>query len=207
MDSAGDAMIPFQLAAEPPAFEEKCRQPGRTWLAEHPGYDRPKDLWSAFEPDLNRAFKSLCGWCAMLTMRGQVDHFIPVATLKSTGRDELAYEWSNFRYIDGWLNQKKSTAEVLDPFAVQVGWFEILLPSMQLVATESIPAHFKDRAEFTLERLGLRDHEVIVRYRNIWFDMYRNKGLSLDELRFRAPLIAEAVERDLNAGKDWRNST
>jgi hypothetical protein len=207
MDSAGDAMIPFRLADEPPAFDEKCRQPGMKWLAENPGYDRPKDYWSPFERDLYRAFNSMCGWTAMTIMRGQVDHFIPVATLKQAGLDKLAYEWSNFRYIDGWINQKKWTARVLDPFDVQVGWFRILLPSMQLVATESIPAHFKDLAEFTLERLGLRDHEVIVRYRKMWFDMYRNEGLQLDSLRSRAPLIAEAVERDLNAGIDWRNST
>ncbi len=200
-------MIPFRLADEPPAFDEKCRQPGMKWLEEHPGYDRPKDLWSDFEGDLNRAFNSMCGWTAVTIGKGQVDHFIPVATLKRTGQDKLAYEWKNFRYIDGWINQKKLAAHVLDPFDVQVGWFRILLPSMQLVATESIPAHFKDLAEFTLERLGLRDHEVIVRYRKMWFDMYRNEGLPLDSLRSRAPLIADAVERDLNAGIDWRNST
>lgn len=197
-------MIPFTLQDEPPTFEAECRTPGKRWLAENPQYDRPKDLWTKFEPELRAAFNEMCGWAAMHIMRGQVDHFTPIATLKKKGQDELAYDWKNFRYIEGWINQKKLSAQVLDPFVVQDGWFEISLPSLQLLPTEKIPAEFLELALFTLKRLGLRDHEVVVRYRKGWFDLYRQNKLTLNGLQQRAPLIAAAVERDLKDGKDWR---
>ena len=197
-------MIPVAPTSEPASFDDECRQPGIAWLAQHTGYNRPRDFWSAFEAELRAAFGGRCGWCAMLIMRGQVDHFIPIATLKSTGRDELAYEWRNLRYIDAWLNQKKRDSAVLDPFEVQDGWFEVILPSLQLRATNRLPAELHDIAEFTLQRLGLRDHEVIIRYRRGWFEKYTKGELALDGLRDFAPLIADAVERDLAKGIDWR---
>jgi hypothetical protein len=205
MDCRSKAVIPFTLQDEPASFEADCRTRGRKWLAKNPAYEnRPKDYWSKFEPELRSAFREMCGWCAMHIMRGQVDHFVPCATLKKTGRDALAYEWSNFRYIDGWINQKKLHADVLDPFVVQDGWFEITLPSLQLLPTEKIPIEYRELAKYTLTRLGLRDHEVVVRFREGWFSLYRNGELTLDGLRKMAPLIAMAVERDLNKGKDWR---
>ena len=199
-------MIPFRQKDEPATFDTECRAAGRKWLSENPAYkDRPKDFWTPFEPNLRSAFDSMCGWCAMLIMKGQVDHYIPVSTLKKTGNDQLAYEWQNFRYIDGWINQKKLDAEVLDPFVVETGWFEITLPSLQLLPTDKIPPAYKDLAAFTLKRLGLRDHEVVVQYRESWFSLYRRNELTLGGLRQRAPLIADAVEKDLKVGKDWRH--
>lgn len=142
----------------------------------------------------------------MRIMVGQVDHFVPVATLKKDGNDQLAYEWSNFRYVLGWVNQKKLSATVLDPFVVQEGWFRITLPSLQLLATDAIPEELRELANFTLRRLGLQNHEVFIRCRQEWFNSYRNRRLSLEELRDYAPQIADAVERDLLDGTDWRNS-
>jgi hypothetical protein len=212
LDSENEFVIPFAPQAEPATFDAVCRIPGNNWLAANPDYkdrpspkNRPRDYWSNFELDLCIAFNGMCGWCAMRIMtKGEVDHFIPVATLKQTGQDHLAYEWSNFRYIEGWINQKKLNSSVLDPFVVQDGWFEIALPSLQLLPTHKIPEHHLTLALFTLKRLGLQNHEVIVRYRQNWFDLYIRNELNLDGLRKQAPLIAEAVERDLLAGKDWR---
>ena len=197
-------MIPVTPQPEPATFDARCRKRGQAWIASHPGYDRPNDYWTEFELDLRTAFDHKCGWCAMLIMRGQVDHFVPVAEAKRTGNDNLCYEWTNFRYVEGWLNQKKLSAEVLDPFVVQAGWFEIQLPSMQLLATKAIPGYLVDLAEFTLKRLGLKDGEVILRFREEWFDQYRKRNVNLDGLRHYAPQIAEAIERDLALGVDWR---
>jgi len=198
-------VIPVTPHPEPPDFDENCRSKGRRWLTQHPGYkDRPADFWSPFEPQVRTMFRDLCGWSAMTLSRGQIDHFFPVAEAKKTNQDHLAYEWSNFRYSDGWINQKKLSATVLDPFLVGAGWFRILIPSLQLVATEKIPAQYREVAQFTLKRLGLTDSEVIVRYRDVWFQLYRRRRLDLEGLREVAPLIAEAVERDLGNGKDHR---
>jgi hypothetical protein len=137
-------------------------------------------------------------------MKSQVDHFIPVAVLKATKQDALAYEWNNFRYGEGVINQRKSKHRVLDPFKVKDEWFEVLLPSLQLVATAAVPTNQRKLVEFTIKRLGLRDSEVVIRYRRKWFEMYRNKTLMIAGLEEVAPLIAAAVNKDRANGVDWR---
>jgi hypothetical protein len=189
---------------EPSKFDERCRKRGRRWLKEHPGYSRPHDYWSKFEPALREAFGGLCGYCAMRVMKGQVDHFIPVVVFKAEENHHLAYEWGNFRYGEGTLNLRKATSRVLDPYEVEDDWFQVLLPSLQLVLTDKVPEAIRGLAELTLQKLGLRDHEVVVRYRREWFRMYQEGRLSLDGLREVAPLVAGAVEDDLAMGKDWR---
>ena len=105
-----------------------------------------------------------------------MDHFIPVAELKQTARDREAYEWTNFRYADGPINQKKHKKTVLDPFKVEDNWFEIQLPSLQLVLTAAVPHAQRALAEFTIgpAGLGLRDDESVIRYRRAWFEAYQN---------------------------------
>ena len=196
-------MIRVKKSKEPHGFDERCRKRGCQWLADHPGYKRPRDYWSEFEAQLRSAFAGLCGYCAMTVMKGQIDHFVDIETLKEKGKGGLAYEWTNFRYADGSINQRKLNARVLDPHTVRNEWFELLLPSLQLVLTSKVPENKRSLAEFTLVRLGLRDGEVVVRYRAKWFGLYRKRELNLEGLRAVAPLIAFAVERDLGKGLDW----
>jgi hypothetical protein len=197
-------MIRFYPQPEPPAWDQRCRQRGQRWLTNHPDYKRPNDYWTAFEADLREAFLEMCSYCAMYVMKGEMDHFIPVATLKRRGTHELAYEWSNFRYAASAINQRKHDHHVLDPFEVRDRWFSIILPSLQLVLTDSVPTRQRKKAEFTITRLGLRDGEVVIRYRQKWFEMYRSGKLTLGGLAEVAPQIASAVETDLERGKDWR---
>jgi hypothetical protein len=197
-------MIRVKRHPEPPTFNAKCRKRGRAWLAANSVYERPKDFWSQFEPELRTAFDDMCGYCAMVVMKAQVDHFIPVAELKRRGQDQQAYEWNNFRYGEGILNQRKSAHLVLDPFKVKDDWFDLLLPSLQLVLTSKVPNAKRKLAEFTLDRLGLKNSEVVVRYRELWFRMYRQRKLTINGLVKVAPVIARAVARDLKLGIDWR---
>lgn len=131
----------------------------------------------------------------MYTTEGTVDHFV------SWDEDPtLAYEWSNYRYASGWINSSKknlTSTQLLDPFEVGEDWFEILLPSLQLVGTRKIPAKYRNRAETMLTRLGLRDDERILRQRREWYRLYQENKLTLDGLRVLAPLIAKAVEKQL----------
>lgn len=197
-------MMSFTLQKEPDDWAKRCRQRGRQWLKNHPGYDRPNDYWTEFESDLRRAFRNMCSYCAMFVPKADMDHFIPIAYLKKNGNDELAYEWSNFRYALGFFNPRKHDCLVLDPFEVKDDWFEITLPSLQLELTNRVPKRKRKKAEFTLERLDLQHGEVVIRYRGELFEMYRHHKLPLEGLRDFAPQIAQAVERDLGKGKDWR---
>jgi hypothetical protein len=197
-------MMRFKRQPEPANWEDRCRKRGQKWLSEHPDYDRPQDYWTEFENDLCEAFRQMCAYCVMVVMKADMDHFVPVAHLKEKGKDELAYEWSNFRYVEGVLNQRKSDHLLLDPFEVKDDWFELILPSLQLQLTDQVPKSKRRKAEFTMKRLGLQNDEVVIRYRQKWFEMYRHRRLDLNGLRDVAPLIARAVEQDLEVGKDWR---
>lgn len=177
---------------EPKEFEEKCRAAGNAWLTDNPDCKRPSDYWSPFRLALANGFSHRCGFGAMWISSGTVDHFVSWNEDKS-----LAYEWSNYRYVEGWVNSsksKKKSADLLDPFEVGDGWFEILLPSMQLVLTDAIPAALRAKAEYTLKNLPIRDDERILHTRREWYRMYQ-EGMPLKLLREKAPLIAAAVEK------------
>jgi hypothetical protein len=180
---------------EPAGFHQQCREAGNAWLAEHPDNKRPRDFWSPFRNALADGFCNRCGYGTMWIASGTVDHFISIDADQSQ-----AYEWSNFRYIDHWINSsKKNASGLLDPFDVCDGWFEILLPSMQLVMTDAVPQPFRDRARDTITRLKLQDHETLLRQRREWYRMYQEGQLTLAGLRSKAPLIAAAVEKQAKA--------
>jgi hypothetical protein len=135
-------------------------------------------------------FKNRCGYTAMWDLNGTVDHF------RSIKRDRsLAYEWSNYRYASQWLNSSKRAGEVLDPHEVGEGWFEILLPSLQLVMTSKVPQEARALVEATLRALPIVHDERILRQRRAWYAEYQAGRLSLEGLRVMAPLIAAAVEK------------
>lgn len=189
-------MIRFDRVPEPMEFDSRARQPGLRWLAQHPGKKPIPDKWSQFKPRLADGFRQLCGYTAMFEPVGTVDHFVSVKADRA-----LAYEWSNYRFASAWVNSSKQDAEnVLDPFEVEDGWFEILLPSLQLVLTDAVPIEHRGRAEFTLRRLHLRDDERVIRQRREWYRLYQEGHLTLAGLRIRAPLIAQAVERAEGGG-------
>lgn len=185
-------MIRVRPAAEPHDFDRACRRRGHAWLAAHPGVDRPKPFWRKFVGDLAEEFEQRCGYSAVMIPNGTVDHFLSWKRTPS-----LAYEWSNFRYVDGRINSKKQLAddEVLDPFEVDDDWFEIILPSLQLRLTDRVPAKLRERARYTIERLGLSHDEQIVTYRAQWYCQYHCGDLSLRGLYRVAPLIARAIEQ------------
>ncbi len=159
-------------------------------MENHPEASRPKPFWKQFKYDLAEGFSDLCAYTVIFTPNGTVDHF-----LSCRNRPDLAYEWSNYRYAAGWINSSKKTLDdaILDPFEVEDGWFEIILPSCQLVLSDRIPPEYRQKAEFTLKRLRLRDDEGVIRYRYAWYRMYVENKLDLDELSKKAPLIAAAV--------------
>lgn len=185
------------LMVEPDKFDAKCRKKGALWLVNHPKASRkprktrPKDFWTPFKANLADAFNDLCAYGAMYEPVGTVDHFLPV-----DADETLAYEWSNYRFASGWINSSKNKAvTILDPLDVREGWFEMLLPSLQLVLVpERVPEPLRELAVKTLERLHLQDDERVLRQRRGWYRKYQEGKLTLDGLREVAPLIARAVE-------------
>ncbi len=65
--------------------------------------------------------------------------------------------------------------------------------------SDKLPAAQRDRAEFVLQRLHLRDDERVIRQRREWYRMYQDGELKLEGLHKKAPLIARAVEHAMEA--------
>lgn len=191
----------FILPPEPLDFDAQVRQPGHIWLTQNldesgslPKNTRPPDRWSEFKAQLAAGFGNLCAYSVMYEPMGTVDHY-----LSCQHHPHLAYEWHNYRYVSGWINSSKGVldAAVLDPFQVEDNWFEILLPSLQLVLTDNVPPEELERAKFTLKRLHLRDDERVIRQRQMWYHLYQEGALSLEGLDSVAPLIARAIRKQL----------
>lgn len=190
-------MIPVPRVKKPRGFDVKVKVPGNAWLANNLAAVRPTALWASYTSQLSDGFGNLCGYAAMHDPTGgTVDHF-----LSFKHHRHLAYEWSNYRFASGPLNSSKRDADdsVLDPFEVGDGWFEIILPSLQMRVTGAVPAAYRAKAEFTLERLKLRDGERVIRWRRSWYRMYTSGQLTLDGLRTVAPLLAAAVDAKAQA--------
>lgn len=189
-------MIRFERAPEPADFDKNVRQPGLAWLAENPAPRRPKDFWTkSAMPALAAAFRNLCAYAAIETIPGTVDHYRSCKNAR-----ELAYEWSNYRYCNPVINQYKGTMDedIVDPFEIGEDWFEILLPSMQLVATDAIPTDQRERAVFTLKRLRLLggpEDNWVIRQRRSWYERFCRGNASIELLEEVAPLIARAIRK------------
>lgn len=187
-------MIPVRPPDEPAEFDARCRQPGRAWLEANPSIDPHRNpLWTAFCGELRAGFAQRCGFLAMWIPRGTVDHWRSVKSSPA-----LAYEWANYRFVDGAVNSAKKPAweaELIDPFEVRDDWFEVLLPSLQMIASPRLEPGTRRRAEFTLRKLGLRDREDVLRLRREWLTLYERGELTIEGLRRMAPLNAAAVAR------------
>ena len=201
----------FAPPPEPPDFDAQVRQPGNQWLEQNldengrlPKGTRPPDRWSDFKGQLADGFSNLCAYSVMCELVGTVDHY-----LSCEHHPRMVYEWSNYRYLSGWINSSKKTLDeaVLDPFQVEDDWFEVLLPSLQLVLTDAVPQGEQDRAKFTIERLHLRDDERVIRQRQQWYRMYQEGNLSIEGLEDVAPLIARAVRKQLAQRHSRRSDT
>jgi hypothetical protein len=183
-------VIRFEPIAEPDDFSAKAGEPGRAWLAKNKT-GRPPDRWGPFKAKLADGFRNLCAYSAMYEPVGTVDHFV------SCDEDRTkAYAWSNYRFASHWINASKKTlrsSDLFDPFEITDGWYKIILPSLQLVVSNDVPEPQRQKASFVLDRLHLRDDERVIRQRREWYRMYQSGELTLDGLRKKAPLIAEAI--------------
>jgi hypothetical protein len=164
------------------------------------------EWWRPFQPDLAKHFSYRCGWQATsIGLDGVVEHWLSCGHRKGvpSPNRHLAFEWTNYRYATGVVNSLKGTLDdqILDPCEVQNGWFEVLLPSFQLVATAQLPADLRGKAELTLSKLQLRRGHHARWTRWDWYRRYWNGGTpDLENLRLDAPLVAAAVEKAEAAG-------
>lgn len=208
-------MIPVKKVRQPKGFKADVDSKGATWMNANPSKSG-KELPAYWRTAKNRkyvfilrdGFQMRCGYTAHLIDHGTVDHFYSRENYR-----KRTYKWSNYRYAASWMNAAKKPdhdGKILDPYEVKSGWFEILLPSMQLQVnkknvTKTAP-HLLSKAEYTVSHLPIRDDERVIRFRADAYKQYKDspdKPTALLWLKRSVPLIAEAViEWEKNHPKD-----
>lgn len=213
-------MIRVTLAAEPRSFDSHVRKRGGVAIQRLLGsavkargrkpkvtYARPEEIpadkfptyWteartndgkSALD-DLMDGYGQFCAYLAMRIERATgsptVDHFVPKE------RDwRLVYEWSNYRLSAGCVNGAKGTKDVVDPFSVGPGWFELDLDTFYVKRGPAAPPPEHARIDETLTVVNQRQ---CLAQRGDFITRYRDGKIDLPHLEIYAPFIASEFRR------------
>lgn len=218
-------MIPVALALEPRTFDARVRQPGLRAIAELCGKppptrrtagrpflpiarreqdipaDRLPPYWEACLDDLMEQYDAICAYSCFrihrVTGARSADHF--AAKSRAWRR---VYEWSNYRLCSARLNARKQAHAVLDPFAIQPGWFQLELVAFQVHPDRRLAKSLQARIQRTIDRLGLDD---FCEDRAEDAEQYWSRDVSLRVLRQDSPFVAYELmwQGRLNAGDTW----
>lgn len=185
-------MIHVSFVDEPASFHANVRVPGNAALAA--GTDPLPPHWTKCIDDLHEAYGRVCAYVCIRIPRvvgaHSVDHLIP----KSKDRS-LAYEWSNYRLACSLMNSRKgATDDVLDPFDVQDGWFELDLVYGQLRPSPAVTDAQREAIDRTIARLKLNDAECRGARLEI-LDDYLDEQFTFEFLERLSPLIAREARR------------
>lgn len=189
-------MIHVAAQPEPAAFDAEVRQKGFAWLSKKKiTLDRPVPSDTIIEPywrycldDMYSSYSGCCAYLAIFFERvtggGSVDHFVA-----KSQRADLAYEWSNYRLACSRMNsRKREYDDVIDPFEVENGWFQLELVSGRIFPSPQLPNEYKQALQATIDRLGLDDasnREMRARH----YQEYRERLYTADFLKRRSPFV------------------
>lgn len=189
-------MIRVKLQPEPANFDAKVRRPGTTAIEKFKRGEIKKlpSYWRHCLDDLWKAYDGICAYLCTFIHSGSgaraVEHFAP----KSKSVD-LAYEWRNYRLACSTINSWKSNFEdVLDPFEIDTGWFELEFPACKVVPAPGLaPARRRAVAE-TIERLRL-NHAKCRGERLRYWDFYIAGDANFRFLKSSSPFLAIELDR------------
>jgi hypothetical protein len=194
-------VIPVTPQPAPDNFDERVKTPGNTFLATVPKPKteqwKGKEYWQKVLPNMRKAYSGICAysahWIPHSTGNHSIDHFTP-----KDKKPELAYEWSNFRYVASRFNSRKGTKNILDPFTLPPDWFILDFSSLLIKSNPSLSSDQKKRVNETISRkFGLNlNEDGLVTERFEWFCEYQNKGLPFfSHLKKKVPFIAYELQR------------
>jgi hypothetical protein len=133
--------------------------------------EKPQNaIWRRAIPELRLLYKDTCAYLGVrIYGDATVDHFKPISKYQMQ-----AYDWSNFRLSSSLINTfKQDHEDVLDPFLVQPGWFELTLLTGVIEPGKQVsdPAII-DQIRDTIKRLRLNENKTWVDRRREAFDRY-----------------------------------
>ncbi|HET9184386.1 MAG TPA: hypothetical protein VFP59_19870 [Candidatus Angelobacter sp.] len=192
-------MIHIDEQTEPAKFNARVRIRGRRFIDQNPDPTpkqwRTHQYWREIGSELHDAYGGICAyschWIPYDTGADTVEHFRPKDRYPAD-----AYEWSNYRLVCATLNGRKGIYEdVLDPFALQNGWFTLDFPSMLVKPNGALKPQERQAVQVTIDRLGLNDESTCLKSRAKWLKDYCDNHISLEYLRKHAPFIVAELER------------
>jgi hypothetical protein len=215
-------MIPVQRADPPDTFDAEVRDLGLCALAEFIGQpqtikrsgpkrqqlvvngvpitrveeippDKLPALWTEALNDMLERYGRVCAYVCIyierVTGSGSIDHWIP----KSVD-PRLAYEWSNYRLACSMMNARKGVhTDLVDPFEVEDGWFELELLTFDVLPCPTLPLALLSRVDRTIKEFNLNCLECRT-LREHYVTDYLD-GIPLWHLERRAPFIARELRR------------
>ncbi len=185
-------MIRVGPQPEPTDFDVTVRQPGLRALEEN--REKLPAHWRRCLDDLHAAYRGICAYACIYidqaTGARSVDHFVA----KSSDR-QLTYEWSNYRLACSLINSRKGTFDnVLDPFEIEDGWFELEFSALQIVPNSELDSGLQQRAQDTIDRLGLHTKECRDA-RAEYFNNYIQRHIDFYYLEQKSPFVAKEMRR------------
>lgn len=212
-------MIRLTIAPEPASFTKTVREPGENALALLAGKPLPHKrpgrpisdkktvggksvqktvndfaYWQDCLDDLHTAYHGICAYYGFHVEKAslpQVDHFIA----KHTHEPRLAYEWSNYRLACGYANVcKNEYPDVLDPAAIEDGWFQIEMTTLGVRADPQLSEAVRKTVEETITRLRLSENRALeVRQRVM--EHFRSGRVKIEFLELDHPFLAKELAR------------
>lgn len=160
-------------------------------------------IWRQALPDLKAQYSHTCAYLGIrITEIAHVDHFKPKSKYQ-----ELAYTWSNFRLSSPMVNSFKGEYDdVIDPFCVQPGWFELNLITGEVHPGKHLAdANLIKSITQTIKRLKLNEYQPYVDQRIDFINRYYNfidpfAPIDVPQINFAAlsvdyPYIAAELRR------------
>ncbi len=148
--------------------------------------------WTNSLDDLMIAYQEICAYTCFrihdVTGGRSVDHF----AAKSKAWHKV-YEWSNYRLACSRINSRKLTFDdVLDPFEIEPGWFQLELVGFQVRPSEKLPPKVQKSICETITRLRLDDFcgRRIADAEDYW-----DREISLRTLERESPFVAAELRR------------
>lgn len=164
---------------------------------------KSNSIWTRALPDLRVRYSNTCAYVGVRIIDiAHVDHFKP-----KSKHQHLAYNWSNFRLASPMVNGfKKEHEDILDPFCVESGWFELDLLTGKVDAGRHLtdPGLIQSIRD-TIKRLKLNEYQPYVDLRLEYINRYINSmdpiaSMAVPAINFAAlsidfPYVAAEIDR------------
>ncbi len=195
-------MIPVVPGTEPSTFDATVRQPGIAWMTQKgflglsafPPKTKVKAVWTMCLPEMLAGYDRICAYASLriapITGAQSVDHFAPKSRAPAD-----TYEWSNYRLACSKMNARKNNfTNVLDPFTLAPGTFELDVLSGGIRTAPSVTGAALVLADATVTRLGLDDAEMRAARVDI-INAYLDGHISEHRLKCESPFIWSELRR------------